>query len=1024
MPSQIKRKSVLLAAACALSLSMAALADGPKQVDVPAGSLTSALKSIAEKFGVEIAFSTDQLNGMQTRGVHGEYTVERAVSELLQGTALKAIVHESGAILISGGKPESSSAVESENISEVLVQSRRPFTDQNVDMVRTIDDAQPYQILNSAKIEKSGAANIEDFLRQNLSMNAATVSNGAAATNYLGNTSTIDLRGLGANQTLILINGRRTIGPNFFGATGQTDINGIPLAAIDRIEALPTSASAIYGGAALGGALNVVLKHDYDGAEIKVGYDNPTGADAPRRSVDGVYGFKLEDGKTNVLISGHYSDVAAMRVRDRSELNGRIDRILRNNPALVTSSTLPYSFGTTPNITSTDGGLLTLRDGTPLNSANTFIPSGFTAASNPAALVANSGRSNFAHPDIVSLTANGAARGSQMGSEATVKSFGVVLRRQMSDNIELFGEYFYASNEAFSITNALFDNYTIADTAPTNPFQQAVNISIPANIAQSYRTHSTNRRAVIGAVMDLAHDWRAEADYTWSSSRAGYTSETAAFDFFALQGALDSGELNPFVDTLANPLDLSRYQAPFGFTAPSTLENIGLRFAGPLPELWAGQPTLAIGLERREEGLDDGYFHRVSPNFPSSGWDYYSKYLSQSQTVDSIYLETLFPLVAARNGVPGVRALDLQVAVRSERYEVGTGTGSLPTGPDYQIDPTQVQRNSVDYVSTNPTIGLRFKPIDSLTFRASYATAFLPPSFSQIVESEVSLPSSPVLVIDPQRGFTAINVLRITGGNPRLKPQESKSFNIGVIYEPEFLKNARFNLEYYRIEQQNLILAPNPQNIIDNEAQYPGRVQRAPVAPGDPYAVGPITLVDYSLINANESATDGFDLSASYRWRTQRYGAFNVTVQGTLIESYKVQNSFDSPLQEIVNEVAYGGPLKFRANAALNWDLREWSAGWTVMYYDSYPQYHFGTDTYVLAQGGSHVASQMYHDAYGSYTFAEDRAVLGDVTLQFGVKNIFNKAPSFDAYYASYLYSSPFGSTRMRTLWLSAAKRF
>ncbi|MBL8269224.1 TonB-dependent receptor [Steroidobacter sp.] len=1008
----------------------AALADDPGQsvaatpmsFDIPRQPLSEALAEWSRQSGLQVLQRNldSELHETIAIAVAGQLSPTEALRRLLENTGLSYEFINDRTVRIAPTQTTSTEEL-GEEVTEVVVQSRRPFTDQNMDIVRTTDDVQPYQILTSEKIERSGAVNVEDFLKQNLTMNATAQTNGAQANNYLGNTSSINLRGLGANQTLILINGRRSAGPVYFGATSQPDINGIPLSAIDRIETLPTSASAIYGGAALAGVVNVVLKHDYQGGDLRLAYDTPTDGSASRRSVDGAYGMAFEDGKTHVMLNGYYSESDSMHIADRPELASRgLNAIRSNYPALISSTTLPYSFGTTPNIVATNGGLLTLRDGTPLNSAMTYIPSGFTAASDPAALVGNAGSVNYTRPDITGRLANVSSLRGQLGAEATVKSFGVVARRQMTENLEAFAEFFYASNSTFAQINPVADNYRIPSAAPTNPFQQAVTVSIPTDISLPYQASSITRRAVIGAVMDLPNDWRGEADYTWSSSRANYGSTT--FDVNSLQSALNAGTVNPFVDTLNSPLDLSPYYAPFGYTAPSSLDDFAIRLAGPLPRWWAGAPTLAIGLGHRKEGLDNGYFYRVSPSFPSSSFTRYVNYLSQSQTTDSVYLETLFPLLSAANGVPGIRALDLQIAVRTERYNVDTGTGFQDTGADYRIDWAQVTRNNVEYTSTNPTLGLRYKPIDSVTFRASYATAFLPPAYSQIIEGTQD--PVPITVIDPQRGFTAVTVNRIRGGNPDLEPQESTSWNFGVIFEPEFLKGARFNLEWYRIEQTNVILTPTPQQIIDNESQFAGRVQRGAAVPGDPYGVGAITLVDYSLVNANESETEGFDFTASYRWRTQQYGSFVLSAQATRIESYKIQNSLGSPLQEIVNQVAYGAPLKFRSNASLIWYRGPWSAGWAAAYFDSYPQYSVGTDIYVRAQGGREVSSQVYHDLSGSYRFDSTSGFLSDVTLQFGVKNLFDQRPPLDVYFPAYLYSSPFGDSRLRSVWASLGKRF
>src|SRR5205085_1980006 len=96
--------------------------------------------------------------------------------------------------------------------------------------------------------------------------------------------SAINLRGLGIDKTLILVNGRRMAGVNYSRGdemrTYQPDLNGIPLAAVERIEVLPSSASAIYGGSAMGGVINVILKKNYQGGEARYSYDMPSNSSA------------------------------------------------------------------------------------------------------------------------------------------------------------------------------------------------------------------------------------------------------------------------------------------------------------------------------------------------------------------------------------------------------------------------------------------------------------------------------------------------------------------------------------------------------------------------------------------------------------------------------------------------------------------------------------------------------------------------------------------------------------------------
>lgn len=146
----------------------------------------------------------------------------------------------------------------------------QPYSDANVDIPRTMDDVQPYYIFDSKTIEQSGAANLEELLRQRLPMNASGASSAQAPADggSYGNASKINLRGLCTDQTLVSVNGRRqaVLSPDW----DQPDINAVPPAAVERIEVLPSSASAIYGGSAIGGIVNIVLKKQYSGGEIRL----------------------------------------------------------------------------------------------------------------------------------------------------------------------------------------------------------------------------------------------------------------------------------------------------------------------------------------------------------------------------------------------------------------------------------------------------------------------------------------------------------------------------------------------------------------------------------------------------------------------------------------------------------------------------------------------------------------------------------------------------------------------------------
>lgn len=1046
---------------CMLQVKAADL-DRAIPFNIPEQPLAQALADFSRQSDVIVIASTDITAGKVSNPINETTTAAKALKQLLQGTQLQYTQEKDGSIIVkqslrismakadganpesadgagsSGADPASGEGVEPKapagelsGIPEILVEGSRSL---NADIVRTENDAQPYHIFDSQTIEQSGALNVEDFLKRGLPMNTVAVTSGQQASNFRGSQSSINLRGLGTNQTLVLINGRRTASPGLFSGTYQPDLNSIPPTAIERIEVLPSSSAAIYGGSAVGGVVNVVLKRGFTGGDVRVSYENTMDGDAPIRSIGGTYGLALEEGRTHISVSAQFSDADPLLNRDRPELLARgVSRILQNNPAQLFAINNPF-WGATPNIGSAEPGVsLTLQDGTPLGSFITSIPAGFTADSDPMELLANAGSYNVnlpstAHP----LT--GLRR--PIGAAPSVNTVMLSFQRDMTDQLSVFADFYRSSNIGRTPNYGSLSNVLqVPASAPTNPFGQRVYVSFPDTFSDEYRTESVDRRVTTGFTLKLPRQWMVASDYTWSYSKLKYGGPI--YSLPGLSADLASGVLNPFVDTLAAPLDLAKYRGTFGSSQPATLNDLGIRLAGPIFSLPAGKATLTLGLEHRKEGLHNGEFHNQKPNYPLD--TQFRKYFGQSQSIDSLYAEANIPLIGEANRLPGVRELELQLSARTEHFEIGSGTpfqyveGSAQSFIDSNLEMVTF---TTKVKSTNPTIGLRFKPVDSLTLRASYGTAFLPPNYGQLVPGNIALVlsagASPTInVVDPRRGGALTAVEYATGGNPDLKPQDSKNWNFGFILEPTFLPGLRLNVEYYKLTQQNIIFSPTAQLVVDREDEFPGRVTRAAAAPGDPYGVGALTFVDYSLFNANRGKTSGIDLGLGYRWKTSSFGSFDFSLVGTRIRAYQIQTALDGPLTDVVDQVAYNGPLQLRGNASLSWELNNWNLGWIGTYFGSYAQYDVGGSTlYLLSQGSPKIPSQQYHNLFGSYSFpAGPRGgwaanALADVTIQAGIRNVFNKVPPFDAYYTTNYFYSPFGDARLRSFYLTLAKKF
>jgi len=142
---------------------------------------------------------------------------------------------------------------------EVTAERVTPFSSASIDLPRSVNDPQAYYVFDARTIDRSGTTSIEAFIKERLPMSASASSQEQSI--FIGGTpSSINLRGFGSGQTLVLINGRQAPANNLQlnGGGPQPDINGIPLSAIDRVEVLPSSASGIYGGGAVGGVVNII----------------------------------------------------------------------------------------------------------------------------------------------------------------------------------------------------------------------------------------------------------------------------------------------------------------------------------------------------------------------------------------------------------------------------------------------------------------------------------------------------------------------------------------------------------------------------------------------------------------------------------------------------------------------------------------------------------------------------------------------------------------------------------------------
>ena len=786
---------VLASTACMAAHASPAQAQ-ERSYDVPSGSLKAALDAFGRQSGRPIIFKADEVRGSRSRGFRGKASPEAAMAAILAGTGFSMIQGESGAIAVvraSGlQSSRSTGSIEDQENDEgakpeILVTGARNWT-LNTDIKRSRDDAQPYLIYDREQIRRSGSANLEDFFRDYV---YASVSPATATQNSANNSvSGINLRGLGTDETLILVDGRRIAPLNnpVRGNLEQPPLNGIPLAAIDRIEVLGSSASGIYGANATGGVVNIILKRDYRGAEVSGTFGGTYGGGARDLRLDATAGLALDGGRTNVSASGSWEKQSALFVGQREFLSRQRDQLLLQNPLYFNTLTTP-PLGATTNIRSANGATLTLDPaygGGSIGSNHTYVPVGYrgTATDGIAGLVGNAGKYNLDLAPTAGTTALNGGSAYRLRSPVETWAGTVAIRREFTPWLRAFAEVSGSSEERRILTNRAPTTFLLAANAPSNPFQQQIRVTVPfvgADREDRYRNRAI--QALGGLIVKLPYKWDASIDYSWS--RNWTTVLTAPTLDGATIAGLNNGSINVVRDLSIDPLQYNFLPIRSGSTdAASTATSLIVRFAGPVPfSFTGGQPTVTIqGLHNRNEIPDT----RMVTNAYNSGTIFFAP--GRAQTVDSIYGEARFPLFSSANHIPLFSALELQVAGRYERYR-GEGAElnirclavARPLEDADLAAPcppagTAVRSATSSRGSFNPTFSLKWTVVPDLVLRLSYATGYRPPDLSLLVKLAGQVP---LTGLDPLRGNEVIGTILsgrtsaingFSGGNPDVRP--------------------------------------------------------------------------------------------------------------------------------------------------------------------------------------------------------------------------------------------------------------
>lgn len=266
----MSKKAVL---GCGAGLMALALATGAwaqqRTFDIPAQEATKAVPEFARQAGVQIIAPGSQLRGLRTKAVSGQLDARAALAAMLEGTGLMIASDDGATIMLRKGpaRPQDLAAVppareEPEQVSEIVVTTGS--------RIRGQQPTAPVHVVDRKDIDQSGFSQVGDLMRslpQNFSggQNPGVQPTTTEGSANLSNASTVNLRGIGPDATLVLFNGHRLAGDT---QSPAPDISAVPLAALKRVEVVTDGASALYGSDAVAGVVNFIVRSDYAGEEI------------------------------------------------------------------------------------------------------------------------------------------------------------------------------------------------------------------------------------------------------------------------------------------------------------------------------------------------------------------------------------------------------------------------------------------------------------------------------------------------------------------------------------------------------------------------------------------------------------------------------------------------------------------------------------------------------------------------------------------------------------------------------------
>jgi len=955
-------------------------------------------------------------------------------SILRRAVRLALFMSATSAALIEPALAQDQAPADTEPMEEVTVTGSRILS-------TNLDSPSPIQSITSADIQDTGIVNVQDLLLKNPTMGTPLLSrtNSAFLTSGVG-IATVDLRNLGVDRTLTLVDGRRFVSGN--PGSAAVDFNTIPTQFIERVDVLTGGASAVYGSDAVAGVVNVIYKKDFEGLTFDGQYGASAENDDQETQIGITFGTNTEDGRGNIMAHVGYTKQEPVYSRDRER--SAIDQIstgagVTGDPAELFDITRPFysSFapqgriftntlpaGIDPEVYNSftydaNGNVIPWDTNGELGAATGFNRSQYRTIAVPVERYLFAGRGNF---DFVEN--HGAFF---EGTYASTKSNSII------EPFALGAEDIYPATGGqvpaeFDVDGTLVRNPIVPDVVFDN---------IEDNDGDGLRDYYFTKRLLDfgNRTLDVDRDtfrivgglqgsfaserWHYEAFYAYGQTKEaqvtsgqvnvlnfrnslesiadvedvdndGDTAEVICRDANArLQGCVP---INVFGFNSISPEAVDYIAAPGSLATFTSQRVIGINTTGELFDMPAGPFAIAAGYEYRKEfsssefdALTQAGLNAGNAIPPTRG----------EFDVNEFYIEADVPLLADK---PFAEQLSLRAAVRTSDYSTVGNTLSWNAGFEWA-----------------PVSALRFRVIRALSTRAPNINELYSPP-SQTFPTGVQDPcigvtatgTDPISVAclaapgvldninDPDQGdgeftLTQADVQGISGfdrGNADLEEEEGNSWTVGAVIQPEgALENFDLTVDYYRIDIDNAITLRD-RNFILSQCYGGGDTSMCQFVTRRPNPVGAnnagsIEFLDADITNAGGEFAEGIDLTLGYR-QTLGPGDFKANLSYTHVLDHYIIPLDGGDKDFIAGEV---GDSEDRAYLALSYDWNKFGVTMETTYLSAADLDDQFLAAFDLARGAAGVGAKTYVDL-------QIRFAPGDAYEIFaGANNLFDEEP-------------------------------